>query len=321
MNAQQLSAAIDITNWPFDDEYDSIYPKGARDKKAVISPQTCQHPCILKNHRYLFKKSSHRYPDQFWIEIIAYQLGCLMNIPVPPSFVAIDQSGQVGALIEWFYDDTNETFLAYIDGGDLIMRYIPDFDRKKGEKHNLETIIQMMNSFAHDPQYLCSENWKHYWAKVFVFDAVTGNTDRHQDNWGICLYTTHSNKTLIQLSPAFDNGTSMGHEIIDQKIHRFKHLEKIEKYIQKGTNHMKWHIADLSRMNHIDFLCQYVHDYPETKSIVMSSLQFDMDHFKTMLNSLKRFDVPVILTQQKLWLIFNLIKHRREMIIKRLEAK
>jgi hypothetical protein len=126
---------------------------------------------------------------------------------------------------------------------------------------------------------------------------------------------------LIQLSPAFDNGTSMGHEIIDQKIHRFKHLEKIEKYIQKGTNHMKWYIADLSRMNHIDFLCQYVHDYPETKSIVMSSLQFDMDHFKTMLNSLKRFDVPVILTQQKLWLIFNLIKHRREMIIKRLEAK
>jgi hypothetical protein len=34
MNAQQLSPAIDITHWPFDDEYDSIYPKGARDKKA-----------------------------------------------------------------------------------------------------------------------------------------------------------------------------------------------------------------------------------------------------------------------------------------------
>jgi hypothetical protein len=126
---------------------------------------------------------------------------------------------------------------------------------------------------------------------------------------------------LIQLSPAFDNGTSMGHEIIEQKIHLFNNIAKIEKYIQKGTNHMKWHIADLSRMNHIDFLCQYVHDFPETKSIVMSSLQFDMDHFKTMLNSLKRFDVPVILTQQKLWLIFNLIKHRREKIIKRLEAK
>jgi len=318
MNTRQRPTAIDISDWLFDDEYDSIYPKGARDKKAIISPKICQHPCIVKNHRYLLKKSSHRYPDQFWIEIIAYQLGCLMNIPVPPSFVAIDQFGQIGALIEWFYDDRNTHFLEYIDGGDLIMGYIPDFDRKKGEKHNLETIIQIMNSFAHDPHYLCSENWKEYWAKVFVFDAVTGNTDRHQDNWGICLYKTDSNKTLIQLSPAFDNGTSMGHEIIEQNIHLFKNLGKIQKYIQKGTNHMKWHIDDPSRMNHIDFLCNYIHVYPETKSIVMSSLQFDLDHFKTMLNSLIMIDVPVTLTQNKQWLIFNLIKLRREMILKRI---
>jgi hypothetical protein len=73
MKKQKIPTAIDISNCLFDDEYDSIYPKGARDKKAIISPQTCQHPCILKNHRYLFKKSSHRYPDQFWIEIIKHR--------------------------------------------------------------------------------------------------------------------------------------------------------------------------------------------------------------------------------------------------------
>jgi len=71
-------------------------------------------------------------------------------------------------------------------------------------------------------------------------------------------------------------------------------------------------------MNHIDFLWKYIHVFPETKSIAMSSLQFDMNHFKTMLNSLRMIDAPVILTQHRIWLIFNLIKHRRELIIKRI---
>jgi len=37
MNTRQPPTAIDISNWLFDDEYDSIYPKGARDKNPIIS--------------------------------------------------------------------------------------------------------------------------------------------------------------------------------------------------------------------------------------------------------------------------------------------
>jgi hypothetical protein len=320
MNVKKTPVVIDISNWLYDDEYDSIYPKGARDKKAIISPHVCKYSHLLKNHRYLLKKSSHRYPDQFWIEIIAHQLGCLMNIPVPPSFAAIDNDGQVGALIEWFYDDKDPDFIEYIDGGDLIMGYIPDFDRKKGEKHNLITIIEIMKSLTDNQHYLCSDNWKYYWAKVFVFDAVIGNTDRHQDNWGICLYKDkdHSNKTMVKLSPVFDNGTSMGHEILEKNIHQFENHSKIKRYIQKGTHHMKWRINDRSRMNHVDFLCKYIQDYPETKSTIMTSLQFDLNHFKNLLNSLRLFNVPVILTHNKISLIFNLIKYRRELILKRI---
>jgi hypothetical protein len=123
---------------------------------------------------------------------------------------------------------------------------------------------------------------------------------------------------MVKLSPVFDNGTSMGHEILEKNIHQFENHSKIKRYIQKGTHHMKWRINDRSRMNHVDFLCKYIQDYPETKSTIMTSLQFDLNHFKNLLNSLRLFNVPVILTHNKISLIFNLIKYRRELILKRI---
>ena len=318
MSYQKPPHPIDISNWLFDDEYDGIYPKGARDKKTIISPQTKQHDCLISNYRYLFKKSSHRYPDQFWVEIIAYRLGCLMNISVPPSFVAIDHNGQVGSLIEWFYNDRDKSFSEYIEGGDLIMGFIPDFDRKKGLKHNLCTIIEIMSKLVNDQAMSFSEDWKQYWAKVLIFDSVIGNTDRHQDNWGICIYKKHSEKALIIFSPVFDNGTSMGHEILEQNILQFEEYEKMKKYVQKGTHHMKWELKDKLRINHIDFICKFFKEFPETRPTILNSLHFDLNHFKIILNEMTMFEVPVNLTYNRASFIFNLIKYRKELILNRI---
>jgi hypothetical protein len=31
------------------------------------------------------------------------------------------------------------------------------------------------------------KGWLELWVKMFTFDALIGNTDRHQNNWGIIV--------------------------------------------------------------------------------------------------------------------------------------
>ncbi|MBF0160079.1 MAG: hypothetical protein HQL58_11220 [Magnetococcales bacterium] len=91
-HAQQTGEVIDIEGWQPDDQF-SIYPEGTREKSLWISPQPPPLPFLIGDHRYLFKHASHRYPCQFWCEIIAHRIGCMVGIPVPPAYAAW-QSGQ-----------------------------------------------------------------------------------------------------------------------------------------------------------------------------------------------------------------------------------
>lgn len=78
---------ISIDDWQKEETYDGIYPKGAREKTAYFSPESPVSSVLKPNHQYLFKKSNHRYPWQFWMEIIAFRVGQLMGITVPPAYV------------------------------------------------------------------------------------------------------------------------------------------------------------------------------------------------------------------------------------------
>ncbi len=99
---QPVDEPINVSNWKMDDEF-PVYPEGARDKSLFYSPEHSSHRFLVPNHRYLYKRAVRRHPEQFWTEIIAYHVGCLLSIPVPPAFVAFDDNNKTcGALIEWF---------------------------------------------------------------------------------------------------------------------------------------------------------------------------------------------------------------------------
>ncbi len=117
-----LIGPVDVTAWGGNENFEP-YPEGARDKILVYSPEAPQHNFIKPSHPYLFKLSRTRCPEQFWIEIFAYQLGNQMQIPVPATFVGYStRTDQCAALIEWFYSPTAEDI--YIRGGDYFTRAI-----------------------------------------------------------------------------------------------------------------------------------------------------------------------------------------------------
>ncbi len=216
MLIQKPSEIIDVTTWA-SDEFSDPFPQGARDKKAVECLTPAPYSFLRAGHRYLFKQSNENYPAQYWAEVIAYRVGCLIGVQVPPAFVAEDHSNDrlPAALIEWFYQ-WDEPNVRYVSGGDYIERIVPNFDRKKGTGHNLQAIMRF--SQVYETSGILEGSVEH-WAKVLTFDAIIGNTDRHQDNWGVLYKNDEDGVLRAEFSPAFDNGTALGHEIVDHKLY------------------------------------------------------------------------------------------------------
>lgn len=311
MEFQASDQPIDVADWLRDEEF-AQYPEGARDKELIYCPKPAPYSFLTAEHRYLFKLSSKRYPEQFWAEIIAYRLGLQMDVDVPPTFVAYDsKKNQSGALIEWFLSSKEDR---NIPGGDYCQQYIPSFDRKKGKQHNFETVRQIFEDLS--KEYL-HEDWKRYWAKVFLFDALIGNTDRHQDNWGII--SSSNPKEIARITPVFDNGTSMGHEISSDQFDHYYENDNLLKYISKGWHHMKWSL-DGPQLGHLEMLVKLIKQYPETREVMLDCLKkVNGNTFKTVLDNLAAFDVPVKLTTERAAFMLKLLQFRHQYLLDNLE--
>lgn len=210
MNLHFCNDLIVIDSWRADPIYDGVFPKGAREKAVYFSPDEPGQDCIKPDWRYLFKlpRSADWCPWQFWVEVVAYRLGCLIGVPVPPAHAALNrkyQSGEdtYGALIEWFCDEREDV---YTEGGQFMTESIENYDRKRGKQHNWKTIYSRRADI---------DNRLAHWAGVFTLDSLIGNTDRHQDNWGCILKGAKKDPAKGQsvYAPAFDNGTALGYEI------------------------------------------------------------------------------------------------------------
>lgn len=218
---------FDVSQWDFDQDFGS-YPTGARAKDTLIAPAEVVSECLLPGTRYLLKRSDKRYPDQFWGEIFAYRVGALLGFDTQPTFAAYDRrTGVIGALVQWFYDSNSERF---IPGGDYLQALInPSFDRKLGEAHNLEDNMHLMRMLMR------GVDWQSWWLNALAFDALIGNTDRHQENWGMIF---SPNFKRLRFAPLFDNGTSLGQDRFPEHVRNWSN-DRLNQYLAKGYSHVR----------------------------------------------------------------------------------
>lgn len=275
---------IDIATWRRDEDF-PVYPEGAREKLLVLAPEHPQYDFLIGNHRYLFKLSPDRCPDQYWTEIIAYIIGEALGVIVPPAYIAIDSgTGNCGALIEWFIGDSE----IYVPGGDYLSSLIEGYDRKKGRQHNMDSIAQVM-------QELEVHEWKTWWTNTLLFDALIGNTDRHQDNWGVL-----TRGSVSQMAPAFDNGTSLGYELSpDRMTELCAGRRSMEGYIARGKHHIKRHAED-QRSQHIQLVKEACLDEWGMKDHLSNRIfRFDLQAISAKIAMMGSVEVPVPLSSER----------------------
>ena len=294
--------ALDVANWEPDIEFQN-YPEGARPKSALFSPANLDLQFIRSSRRYLFKRSASRYPDQFWGEIVAYHLGTLLGLEIPPAYAAYDSGSQYcGALIEWFYEDHAAGF---IPGGDCMQAVIPNYDRRRGIQHNFQTVIKICDELVSADQL--RPDWLYYWAEVFLFDALIGNTDRHQDNWGIVVSANEFDKVPGYLAPIFDNGTSLGHERFPIRVANWND-DRFDRYIAKGNHHMKWSINDPTGCNHFEMIKNICNIQREVIDHLQNILNnYVIERFEHTLRFLQNLELPIPLSIERSNLYLKLV--------------
>lgn len=305
--------AINVDAWQVDEEH-AIFPIGTRDKQMLWSPAD-QRPQTKPNWPYLFKQSRKEYPDQFWMEIVAWLIGTHIGIDVPKALPAIrhdsDGNAVCGALLEWFYDPTSQNF---VHAADFFHKLIPDFDDKMGTQHNLGDLSLICRAYTRYANL--QTDWRAWLFDFLLFDALIGNTDRHQENWGIVFYLEQKEE---KMSPFFDNGTSLGHERFPDRVKGWK-TPDLDKYISRGKHHIRFIRTEpeekVGHLNSVDFLLQKV---PGARPHLEDRLNFDFDALVEQIRNLCRIEVPLVFTQERAEWTIRLLRRRFELLNELLE--
>lgn len=311
---QRPDEVVDIADWPFHEDYE-VFPIGARDKTLRVCPAPSPYPFCLPGHKYLFKESmksvrnpqQFRHPEQYWSEVIAFKIGRLMKVPVPPVFVAVNsETGTPGALIEWFVGYDPSARERFTPGGDHMQASIEGYDRDRGAQHNLLTILTLCRALG-------VQDWQEYWALCLCFDALIGNTDRHQENWGLIW---GSGEGEVRIAPFFDNGTSLGHELQHAKfVNLKKDINRLKAYVNRGKHHMKWHQSDAQRLRLMSGVIRYCRKYPRMISLLQHRLSWGATDLDEMLGALTAFDIEWPLTSERAAFIYQLTEYRRRLLL------
>lgn len=305
MRTQPLvqTAIFDVADWESDPEF-GVFPQGARAKDAVFAPILPPEPVLVPGKRYLFKRSKRSYPDQFWGEIIAYRIGCLLGVKVPPAFAAWNsKTGHCAALIEWFYNENTESFVM---AGDLLQRMNKGFDRKLGTQHNFMDNLRLLRMLS-IWRVLIESDWRQWWVDALLFDALIGNTDRHQDNWGF-IYARSEQNVSYRLAPLFDNGTSLGHERFTDRVKLWSE-SCFDRYIENGKHHLKWSLDDPVQ-GHFDLMGRAIDEWPDTRDAVCTKLNFSADELSDVTGDLLRLNATIPLSKDRYEFILHLLNKR-----------
>jgi hypothetical protein len=251
--------------------------KGNR-AKFVAYPDRIVAPIQRPPYRYYWKESLPRYPIEFWSEVLAYHIGGVVGVQVPPCFPAtytqmegpLELPEREGSLsLSLVQPDMGEDLR---HGGDLLSIVKPDYERKRGSDHSVQLIIKALRDLVGDVS-LYTEFFRQ-----LVFDALIGNSDRHQDNWGIkATRISPTGSYKFEMLPAFDNGTSLGRELTEAKIEScLRNPSELAAFINRGKAHVRWEEnKELLQLTHEDLMRKHLEAFPKSRSVVEEIVAFD----------------------------------------------
>jgi hypothetical protein len=269
----------------------------------VTSPEQTGDLGLRPGQNYLFKMADGWQQQQIWSELIASKLGKLLGLDVPNAYIGIDErKGVMGVLVEFFYRPGPTRFLHAID----VMKRI-GVDATTGRPHSVRLNISACIA-------LKIANPIEWWCRTLVFDALVGNTDRHLENWGF-LTELNQDGRVWRLAPVFDNATSLGYQVVENRLAAATEPSELAKFVGKGTHHCGWDRADDRRFGHVELCRRMIEAYPALRGLTLDMLTFRMEDVDSLLAECVCENALVPFTPARAHFVSELIRCRKNGLI------
>lgn len=160
---------------------------GSRSKTILIHPES--------DDQYFFKGSKElvtgefRYPTEFWSEIVSSKIGQLFGFDMLDYNIAFNENfnQKIGCLSKSMI---NNSLNKLTEGKEYLMGFDSKYDPENDKEHYTFQFIEDSLTYFSLEKYISNI------IEIIVFDALIGNSDRHQENWAII---TNFDKTIQSL--------------------------------------------------------------------------------------------------------------------------
>lgn len=308
---------------------------GTRDKKIYLDPKEGETYFFKQS----FKKGKRDYKYEFWSEIIASEIGVLLGFNILPYHIAIREE-TVGCISKSMIDQDSEEL---IEGGKYLQAFDNTFnpdDIKLRYQYTFDLILNALTKFNQE---------KHLKDLIdtIVFDALIGNSDRHQDNWAIINTHTKPKENKIDIAdpklgwlkkilklvkssppldliasqqtrfaPIYDSGCSFGRELNDERVRNMlKNGKEIQKYVKNGKAEIHW---KGNKIDHFELIGKLL-EREDTKNYVLNSIEkvqtkFDISIINQIIHNvddkIRQLNNPNFLPSERKELIVELLTLR-----------
>jgi hypothetical protein len=290
---------------------------------------------------YYFKRSQFKSPSltkpgkdfkyEFWSEIIAHEIGKALGFNVLEYAIAFDDKN-MGCISESMINSEKEHL---VQGIQFLQAYNPEYEPENKAHRSLYTFEAIENAL----KQFQLQGFMQDILEMIVFDALIGNGDRHQENWGFIVDYDAVSKALerltpfaspegeiitldnihhkepIRFAPIYDNGSSLGRELVDTRVNELLNSSKsLTSYVNKGVAEIHWRGKKLSHFELIKNLSKAQYKNIVNNVIGRIVSKFDEALIEEMVNRIDIW-VPEFLRAHKIpyprkRLIFQIIKAR-----------
>lgn len=264
--------------------------KGSRQKRVIVDIQK-------RKLRIGFFKYEKYNCSEACSEKLAYEIAKCLKIKSARIEFAKDENGTLGIISYLFINSSN----THTDAKDFFN--VNDFDRKKFCK--IANIKSFLDKYG--------ENEFKSFIEMMVFDALIGETDRHEENWGLLKI----DKEKYTMSPLYDNGCNLLRQFKDEEFARpyYENEKSLEDFAKKSQTCI-YRDTGNGRYRHFELIEKLLQNYPEiTKEKIRKLKKLKKWKIKKILNKLPKG----IITNIHKEYIFKYIMIRKDILLNLLE--